>query len=150
MGLDRGGLEACWSVSRGQRCVRDGGTSCANVWCFLAIDEGVTHYRQPTHQASQSTLSSLTPSQATISHTLSPTALSFMQMTQRNGSNISLDGVVHTNLDKALEERLWDVIQEQNDRISSLEKEYRRLATAIAGTGKVSLTVVAMSMQVVN
>lgn len=73
-----------------------------------------------------------------------------MQMTQRNGSNISLDGVVHTNLDKALEERLWDVIQEQNDRISSLEKEYRRLATAIAGTGKVSLIVVVISMQAVD
>ena len=58
-------------------------------------------------------------------------------MTQRNGSNISLDGVVHTNLDKALEERLWDVIQEQNDRISNLEKEYRRLASAFAGTSRV-------------
>lgn len=53
-------------------------------------------------------------------------------------------------MDKALEERLWDVIQEQNDRISSLEKEYRRLATAIAGTGKVSLIVVVISMQAVD
>lgn len=122
-------------------------------------DEGIPHHRHPMHQASQSTLSSLltTPSQAQLSHSqaLSPTALSFMQMTHRNGStgNLSLDGVVHTHsqqpqsqfqaqsqssLDKALEDRLWDVIQEQNERIANLEREYRRLAAAVAGTSKVS------------
>jgi hypothetical protein len=67
--------------------------------------------------------------------------------------NLSLDGVVHTHsqqpqsqfqaqsqssLDKALEDRLWDVIQEQNERIANLEREYRRLAAAVAGTSKVS------------
>lgn len=38
--------------------------------------------------------------------------------------------------DQGLEERLWGVIQEQNDRIEALEQEYRKLTSMVGGMSR--------------